>query len=68
MREGFDVWLGATRGSFYSREHQWLDPDKDVDQYWDFDWEQMGDYDLPAFIERIRLESGFEKVAYIGFS
>ena len=51
-REGFDVWLGASRGCKYSRKHQRLDPDKDK-EFWNYSWEEMGDYDIPAFIDYI---------------
>ncbi len=45
---GFDVWLGNNRGSFYSRKHKVLDPDFDTIKYWDFSFIEMGKYDLPA--------------------
>lgn len=38
IKEGFDVWLGASRGCMYSRKHIRLDPDVDIDEYWDHDW------------------------------
>ena len=32
---GYDVWLGNSRGSKYSRKHKTLDPDHDG-AYWQF--------------------------------
>ena len=65
--EGYDVWLGSSRGSKYSKAHEWLDPDTDM-EYWNFSWEEMGKYDLPAFIEHIVKTTGYEKIGYVGLS
>jgi hypothetical protein len=53
---GYDVWLGNSRGNKYSNKHAWLDP-KSSD-YWQFDWEEMGDYDIPANLEYIASVTG----------
>lgn len=38
---GFDVWLGNSRGSTYSRAHQrWRLP-QDSEQFWKFSWDDM---------------------------
>ena len=52
-RAGYDVWLGNSRGNTYSRRHQGLDADRDKEKFWDFGWEDMGKYDVPAVIEHI---------------
>ena len=46
--------------------HTSLNPKKN--QYWQFDWEEMGRYDVPAFLEYIAEQTGYEKTVYIGHS
>ncbi|KOX67406.1 Lipase 1, partial [Melipona quadrifasciata] len=49
--EGYDVWLGNVRGNRYSRKNLLLstsDPD-----FWNFSWNEIGIYDMPAMIDRI---------------
>jgi len=65
-RKGFDVWMGNSRGNKYSRSHDYLDPDGT--DFWQFDWEDMGRYDLPAVIEYILAINPYPKVAYVGHS
>jgi len=36
--------------------------------YWDFDWQEMGRYDVPAALDYITETTGYEKIAYIGYS
>mmetsp|Transcript_4994 Transcript_4994/g.3622 ORF Transcript_4994/g.3622 Transcript_4994/m.3622 type:complete len:118 (+) Transcript_4994:204-557(+) len=65
-RNGFDVWLGNSRGNKYSHSHQTLDVKGD--DYWQFDWEDMGMLDIPAEIEYVIRTNGYPKVAYVGHS
>ena len=51
VEQGYDVWLGNNRGNRYARGHTTLAPDSD--EYWDFNQEQYGRYDVPAFIDHI---------------
>lgn len=67
-REGYDVWLGNSRGNTYSEKNIHLDPDKDEKEFWDFDWQEMGTGDLPAVLDYITNLTGQEKVAYVGHS
>uniref|UniRef100_A0A8R1UWT9 Partial AB-hydrolase lipase domain-containing protein n=1 Tax=Pristionchus pacificus TaxID=54126 RepID=A0A8R1UWT9_PRIPA len=46
---GYDVWLGNNRGNIYSNEHV----DDNNDNYWNFSWHEMGEYDFPAMIDYI---------------
>lgn len=65
-RKGHDIWMGNNRGNTYSRGHVEYTP-KDK-EFWDFDQEQMGIYDLPAEIEYILNHSKQEQLTYIGHS
>ena len=48
---GLDVWLVSMRGSRYNRKHKTKNPDKPEEGFWDFSWQEMGIYDLPAVLE-----------------
>lgn len=64
---GYDVWLGNNRGSTWSREH--LDLSADVGkEYWDFTWEDMGKYDLPAEIDYVLNTTGRPTLSFVGHS
>ena len=56
-RAGYDVWLGNSRGTTFSRGHVYLNADKDKD-YWDYGFEEMGKYDNPAFVDYVRKHTG----------
>ena len=64
--QGYDVWLGNSRGNKYSKEHKSFDPKKE--DYWQFDWQDMGDYDVPAALDFVIQSTGYKKVAYVGHS
>lgn len=67
-RAGYDVWLGNSRGNTYSCEHVSLNPWRNEKKFWDFDWAEMGMYDIPASLDYITALTGHPKVAYIGHS
>lgn len=48
---GYDVWLGNNRGNKHSKAHtQYSNKDK---IFWDFTFEEMAIYDLPAAFQYI---------------
>lgn len=51
-KRGYDVWLANSRGNTYSRKHVKLSPKQP--QFWDYSFDQMIKYDLPATIDFIR--------------
>ncbi|XP_028138436.2 lipase 1-like isoform X3 [Diabrotica virgifera virgifera] len=67
FNNGFDVWLGNSRGNFHSRKHVSLDPDRDK-EFWFYTLDQMGQYDQPAVIDHILKTTGKQQISYIGHS
>ncbi|GLH13080.1 LOW QUALITY PROTEIN: Lipase 3 [Gryllus bimaculatus] len=66
---GYDVWMGNFRGNKYSRRHTSLSPDGLFNsKFWNFDWHEMGIYDMPASIDYVLETTGEEKLFYIGHS
>ena len=65
-RSGYDVWLGNNRGNRYSNTHTTLD--NTSKEYWDYYQQDMGEKDLPAFIDFILESTGKEKISYVGHS
>lgn len=63
---GYDVWLGNNRGTTWSREH--LDYTDSDDEFWDFSWEQMAAYDMPAMVNYVLDQTGRPTLSYIGHS
>lgn len=65
--KGYDIWLGNSRGNKHSRSHVFLNPDKD-DAFWDFTWQDMANYDLPAAFKYISTYTNQQKISYAGHS
>ncbi|MCL7033147.1 hypothetical protein MKW94_026619 [Papaver nudicaule] len=62
---GYDVWVANTRGTRYSRGHESLDASSPT--FWDWSWDEMVQYDLPAFLGFVNKQTG-KKINYIGHS
>lgn len=65
--QGYDVWLGNSRGNKYSRNHTTLNPNTNA-SFWDFSWQEMAEIDLPATVDFILQQTGKTQLAYIGHS
>ena len=63
---GYDVWMGSSRGSTWAKKHVALNPDSK--EFWDFSFDQMIKYDLPATINFILDKTGQKQIYYIGHS
>lgn len=62
--EGYDVWLVNNRGNKYSGIHtkyNWWDK-----KYWDYSIDELVKYDVPAVVDLVLAETGWEKVAVWG--
>jgi pimeloyl-ACP methyl ester carboxylesterase len=65
--EGYKVYLPNMRGNQFSKSH--LDYGTSLNSdYWDFSFDEMAQYDLPAIINLIKKRDGVEKIDYMGHS
>ncbi|KAK7306901.1 hypothetical protein VNO77_44862 [Canavalia gladiata] len=62
---GYDVWLSNTRGTKYSSGHKSLSPNDKA--YWDWSWDELTRYDLPAFVQYVYNHTG-QTMHYAGHS
>ncbi|XP_044262252.1 lipase member K-like [Tribolium madens] len=62
---GYEVWLGNTRGSYYSNKHVSLSIDNP--EYWDFDVDTIASIDIPTQLKFVFSKTA-EKITYIGHS
>lgn len=66
-RQGVDVWLGNNRGTRPSQRH--VNMTTKEERFWDFDFEEMGVYDVPATVDFILKATNRSKLdAYVGHS
>ncbi|XP_010145975.1 PREDICTED: lipase member M-like [Eurypyga helias] len=63
---GYDVWLGNSRGTSWSRRHQHLSAEQV--EFWNFSFHEMAMYDLPATIDFILQKTEQKQIYYIGYS
>ncbi|KAL2538022.1 Triacylglycerol lipase 2 [Forsythia ovata] len=62
---GYDVWLGNTRGTYQSQGHTSLNPYDPA--YWNWSWDELVAYDLPANFQYVYDQTG-QKLHYVGHS
>ena len=55
--EGFDIWMGNTRGTLYSRGNI-NGLTIDMKEFWAWSWAEMGIYDDYANIQFIKNQTG----------
>lgn len=61
--------MGNARGNYFSRKHVSLNPDARFNStFWDFSWDEIGNFDLPAMIDYVLEYTGRSRLHYIGFS
>jgi len=63
---GFDVFIGNFRGTTYSKRHTALSPKDHL--FWQFSWDQMAAFDLPALLGKTLEISKADKIYYVGHS
>lgn len=63
---GFDVWLGNVRGNTYGLHH--VNYSVHSDEFWDFSWDEMARYDLPAMLKFVVSKTSQPSLYYVGHS
>lgn len=58
--------MANVRGTTYSRNHTTLNPDKP--EFWNFSWNEIGVFDIPAIIDYILAYSNQSQLIYVGHS
>ena len=65
-QEGYDVWLGNSRGNIYSQGH--VRREELEDEYYNFSFYEMGKFDSPAVVDYVLTKTGKTKLSYVGHS
>lgn len=66
--EGYDVWMGNSRGTNYALNHTKYNPfgsNSDQKNFWAFSWHEIGVYDVPAMIDYVLVHTEQQKLQYI---
>ncbi|KAM6265924.1 gastric triacylglycerol lipase-like [Porphyrio hochstetteri] len=63
---GYDVWMGNSRGNTWSLKHKTLNPSQK--EFWQFSFDEIGKYDIPAELYFIMNKTGQKEMHYIGHS
>lgn len=60
------MWLGNMRGNTYGRQH--VKYDVDSDEFWNFSFDEMAAFDLPAMIYFVLNVTNQNQLFYVGHS
>lgn len=63
--DGFDVWVGHERATYWSHDHTRLGSSEL--EYWDWTWDEFVDHDLPIMLNHINANT-HSKVHVVGVS
>jgi len=63
---GYDVWMVNSRGNRHSLNNRYMDTN-DAD-FWDFSFQEIAQFDLPASIHFVLKLTGQKQVSFIGHS
>jgi pimeloyl-ACP methyl ester carboxylesterase len=64
--DGYDVWLGNSRGNYYGKRHVRLTTHDD--KFWDFSLDEMAHFDVPATTNYILKYTGHSQLHYVAHS
>lgn len=65
---GFDVWLGNNRGNKYSRKNVHFHADLQSENFFDYSFEDLAKFDVPALLDYVIHATGRPKVSFVGHS
>lgn len=64
--QGYDVWLGNTRGNIYGSTSTRLSPK--TKEFWQFSWDETAKYDVPNVIDFVLGTTKQSSLGYVGHS
>jgi gastric triacylglycerol lipase len=65
-QQGYDVWMGNSRGNKYSRANTHITPiHRD---FWYYSFQEMGEFDVKANLGYVTAITGKDKITYVGHS
>lgn len=65
---GYEVWLTNSRGNLFSRNSTSIPKPEFSKEFWNFTYNEMGDYDVKATVDYILGVSGRADLSWVGWS